>query len=602
MLLVALLNGCLLNEALYLRRLEALTDHDGDSFAQEDDCDDADASIFPGAAEVCDGRDQDCDQHVDEDVPDAPLWFPDDDADRFGDANAAGDAGCDEPAGFVANAQDCDDTVPTVNPGAAETPYDGVDDDCDGTDLTDVDGDGGSAQVAGGTDCDDDDSSVFTGAEERWADDGTDNDCDGDERDAVVWTAGDSGTRIDGVAVGGELGRRIAAWPEESCLFVNAPYVEAAQGAVYAIRGASGVLSADDGGYATGAGAGDYLSATIHVSDAGRVAVSQVSDRDGEGTVFVLDGASLCEGATGVVDDLATLTIEGRVSGAWFGSDALWLDDVDGDGIQELAIGAPGDPGGGVARGAVYIWSSPGESLSTDSSTADLVLFGTQDGSGAGWVATAFDDAGPGVPWLLIGEKVSTAGSTALHVLDARSAVSGSLADSAVAGIVTWSTGRGFSAVNIGDTDYNGADNLIAGAWTFGLWDIGDLSGFVDEADAINFLTYNTDGEWITGVAAAGDFDGDGRADAAVLAEDWPQFTERGQLALMPGERQFGGSLDFTTLQFTARGVSDGESFGYRVEQAGDFDGDGVDDLAVAAPGASHGGSGSGSVYLLPLP
>ncbi|GDX78524.1 hypothetical protein LBMAG42_03350 [Deltaproteobacteria bacterium] len=602
MLLLPLLAGCLINEAVYLRRLEELTDHDGDSYAQEDDCDDADATIFPGALEVCDGVDQDCDHNVDEEVANAPVWFSDSDADSYGDAATAGTASCDAPDGFVANALDCDDRAPDANPGATETPYDGIDDDCDGADLVDVDGDGEAAGAAGGDDCNDNDPAVFSAADEGWADDGTDNDCDGDARDAVVWSADAAATRIDGVAVGGEFGRRIAAWPEENCLFVNAPYVESAQGALYAVRGASGVLSADDGGYATGTGPGVYLSATVRVSDAGRVAVSQVSDRDGEGTVFVLDGQALCDGATGSVDVLSTLTVEGTIAGAWFGSDALWLDDVDGDGIQEFAITASADPGGGMARGAVYVWSSPGDSLSTDSSTADLVLFGTQDGSGAESVSTAFDDDGPGVPWLMVGEQLTTGGSAGLYVIDARAAVSGSLEDSAEAGIVTWSTGRVLAAVNIGDTDYNGADNFIAGAWTFGLWDIGDLSGFVDEGEAINYLTYGTDGEWITGVAAAGDFDGDGRADAAVLAEDWPQYTEQGRLALMPGERQFGGSLDFTTMQFTAQGVSAGESFGYRIEQAGDFDGDGVDELAVAAPGASYGGSGSGSVYLLPLP
>jgi hypothetical protein len=134
------------------------------------------------------------------------------------------------------------------------------------------------------------------------------------------------------------------------------------------------------------------------------------------------------------------------------------------------------------------------------------------------------------------------------------------------------------------------------------LWDIGDLSGFVDEADAINFFTYDTDGEWITGVAPVGDFDGDTRADIALIAEDWPQFTEQGQLALVPGEREFGGSLDMTTMQFTAVGATAGDRFGYRMAPAGDFDGDGVEDLAVAAPGTSYGGAGAGSVYLLPLP
>jgi hypothetical protein len=551
---------------------------------------------------VCDGKDQDCDGEPDDDAVDVSLWYPDLDADTYGEAGAAGVSACDAPSGHVANDLDCDDGAFGVNPSAAEVAYDAVDDDCDGADLTDVDGDGADAEAAGGDDCDDGDAGVGPGTVEGWLDDGVDNDCDGDSADAVTWTAAEATTRIDGVVAGGELGRRMGFWEEGACLFVNAPYVDAARGVVYAVPAASGVLPADGSGYATGTGAGVYLSATVSASAAGRLAVSQVTDRDGAGTVYVLDGAALCEGEIGAVDALATLTIEGREPSSWFGSDAVWLDDVDGDGVQELAVTAPDDPGGGDGRGAIYVWSSPADGEVTDASSADLVLFGTQDGSHAGMVTAALDDGGPGVPWLLVGQQLSTGGAAGLFVVDARAAVSGSVADSAHAGLVSWSTARTVGAVNVGDTDLNGADNLVAGAWTFGLWDVADLDGFVDESEAINFLTYDVEGEWITGVAPTGDFDGDTRADFALLAEDWPRFTEQGQVALVPGEREFGGSMDLTTMGFLAQGTSAGESFGYRAEPVGDFDGDGRADLAVAAPGAARAGSGSGSIYLLPLP
>lgn len=51
--------------------------------------------------------------------------------------------------------EDCDDSDALVHPGATEMPYDGEDQDCDGADVTDVDGDGFDAEVAGGEDCDD---------------------------------------------------------------------------------------------------------------------------------------------------------------------------------------------------------------------------------------------------------------------------------------------------------------------------------------------------------------------------------------------------------------------------------------------------------------
>jgi len=73
---------------------------------------------------------------------------------------------------------DCDDGAGAVNPDATEVWYDGVDQDCDGND-DDRDGDGFAAEEVGGSDCDDDDPDVHPGAEER-TDDAIDQDCDGE--------------------------------------------------------------------------------------------------------------------------------------------------------------------------------------------------------------------------------------------------------------------------------------------------------------------------------------------------------------------------------------------------------------------------------------
>jgi hypothetical protein len=92
------------------------------------DCDENDARVRPGAPEVCNGRDDDCDGAVDEDLATVTTW-PDADGDGYGASDGAPASGC---GGLrrAPNASDCDDREPAVNPGATEV-CNGRDDDCD---------------------------------------------------------------------------------------------------------------------------------------------------------------------------------------------------------------------------------------------------------------------------------------------------------------------------------------------------------------------------------------------------------------------------------------------------------------------------------------
>ena len=187
-------------------------DADADGYASTSDCDDDDPSVHPGADELCDGIDNDCDGFVDDDDPsgigETTSWA-DVDGDGFGDPSAAS-AWCAIPSGYVADDGDCDDDDPTIHPAADEL-CDGVDNDCDGLvddddspvvgggawypdDDADGYGDPGamvtacmqpSGHLAEAGDCDDGDASAHPGADERC--DGVDNDCDGDidEADAI---------------------------------------------------------------------------------------------------------------------------------------------------------------------------------------------------------------------------------------------------------------------------------------------------------------------------------------------------------------------------------------------------------------------------------
>ncbi len=88
-----------------------------------DDCDDADAEVFPGNPETCDGKDNDCDGEVDSPDPvDGTTWYADADGDLYGDPADAVHA-CDPPDGYVVNALDCDDADPDTYPGVPSCPW-----------------------------------------------------------------------------------------------------------------------------------------------------------------------------------------------------------------------------------------------------------------------------------------------------------------------------------------------------------------------------------------------------------------------------------------------------------------------------------------------
>jgi len=137
------------------------------------DCDDNDASIRPGVSESCDEIDNNCDGQIDEGL--GTVQYLDSDSDGFGDDSEPVTA-CELLDGYIEQGGDCDDSDAATWPGAAELDSKS---DC----MTDADDDGHGDDdpadgVIAGSDCDDIEPTVWPGAEEQC--DGLDNDCDGE--------------------------------------------------------------------------------------------------------------------------------------------------------------------------------------------------------------------------------------------------------------------------------------------------------------------------------------------------------------------------------------------------------------------------------------
>ena len=127
------------------------SDNDGDSFGDinspivfttptapagvvlnADDCDDTRANVFPGATEICDNLDNDCNGSIDEDLP-TTLYFIDEDQDGYGAMSSPVESCLTAVTGFVTNNADCDDSDPTINPDAIEIEGNDIDENCNGS-------------------------------------------------------------------------------------------------------------------------------------------------------------------------------------------------------------------------------------------------------------------------------------------------------------------------------------------------------------------------------------------------------------------------------------------------------------------------------------
>ena len=312
--------------------------------------------------------------------------------------------------------------------------------------------------------------------------------------------------------------------------------------------------------------------------------VGQDSAADNAGALYVLTGHS--------GDTIRVLTGERR--GDAFGAAVAVLPDIDGDGIADFSVGAPGwdqDDSVGVDAGKVYVFSGASGAVMSE-------IPGLQAHERFGFRLAVLNDVnGDGQVDLAIGQENwvsevdSTAGQSAVWLV---SATTGSRVTLLKSGIPH--DRFGYAIAPAGDVNRDGVTDVLVGAYRDSQRGLSSGAAYVMSGRNGDVL-YTKFGEHILdhfGYAVAGgeDLSGDGRPDLAVGARFYSGAGGRsGKVYMYSGQD---GSL---LRSYDAQ--QPGERFGATLELANDADGDGRGDILVGAVHSHDGSKAAGAVYLL---